>query len=153
MTAERFETIHSTEADIPKDPARCAIRNYIARQIPWARHITVGMETIRLYDYRCVHNPEGAVGKCTDCVARCLVWATPLRVRQAIKKFDASGHADFPPFTLRFEEAQAVPATQDRKQKRRAMNAYRAAIAAGEHKPNKRTAKAKARAMSSRRHG
>lgn len=153
MTVGKFEVIESGDDDVPKDPARCAIKNYIARQIPWARHITVGMETIRLYDYRCVHNPEGLVGKCARCPARCLVWATPLRVRQAIKEFDAIHHAVFPAFTLRFEEAQLVPATQDRVRKRQSMDAYRQAIADGEHKPVRRTAKAKARAMSVRRHG
>ena len=41
------------------EPARCVIANHVRKQHPWAKHVSVGVRTIRVYDYRCPHNPEG----------------------------------------------------------------------------------------------
>jgi len=151
MIEQRFNACHATSDDIPWDPRDCVIAHYIERMWPWAHYVSVGRRTIQVYDYRCPHNPAGKVGACAECPGRCLRWATPLRVLQAIEEFDATGDAEFPAFTLREDEAREVPAAQDKVKKRQAMAAYRAEVASGERKPHKRTAKAKARSMSRRR--
>lgn len=140
-------------SDVRRDPARCVIKNYIQRLLPWARHITVGARTIRLYDYRCEHNPEGKVGGCAECSGRCLEWATPRTAAKAIRDFDRGKVPTFPAFRLREDEAEIRQDDQDKRRKRAADKVYRARVNAGEIKPNKRSAKAKARAMSDRRKG
>lgn len=147
----KFEQRHSSDEDVPGDPMNCVIAREIKRQFPWARHVTVGRKTIRLYDYRCPHNPEGLVGVCSECPGRKLVWATPLRAAQAINDFDRTGEAEFPVFHLREEEAQIIPATQDKARKRQAMAEYRVAVMTGERKPKTKSAKARVRNMMARR--
>lgn len=91
--------------DVRKDPTRCVIHNHIKEELPWARHVSVGVRTIRLYDYRCEHNPDGLVGKCKECPGVRLVWATPLSAAKAIKEFDAGGDPEFPRIVLRLADA------------------------------------------------
>lgn len=143
----------STPDDVPGEPAKCVIAHHVRKIMPWARHITVGERTIRVYDYRCEHNPDGKMADCDKCAGRCLVWSTPQTAKRAIKKYDREGFATFPAFKLREDEAEVLPARQDRLRKREQSRRRRERIAAGEHKPNKVSGKAKARAMSDRRKG
>ena len=64
--------------DVRKDPMKCVVAHYLHNTYPWAKHISVGTQTIRMFDYRCKHNPEGKLGGCDQCVGRRLDWATPL---------------------------------------------------------------------------
>lgn len=139
--------------DVRGDPHRCVIAHYLAGRYPWMKSITAGLKTIRVYDYRCAHNPEGKQGRCSKCPGRCLVWATPLPVADAIRRFDRGEDPEFPPFALREDEARVMLSRQDPVKKRQAMKRYRGLVIAGEHKPNKRSAKAKGRDMSNRRKG
>jgi hypothetical protein len=150
MASERLEEQHAEPGDKRYDPAHCVMANAIRKAHPWAKNPTVGRETIRVYDYRCEHNPKGIRGKCGECPGRCLVWATPLRVRQAIQEFDRTGAATFPAFVLREDEAQ-ITARQDRGRKQRVQTAYNRAVAAGDRTPRKRTARDKERAKKARR--
>jgi len=141
------------EGDVRGDPARCVIERVVRESLPWAQHITVGRKTIRLYDYRCPHNPDGRVGKCDVCVGRRLEWATPLPAAEAIRFFDKGGNPIFPRFILREDEARVVPATQDKVKKRKAQAKYLREVAAGTRTVNHKSAKALARAKSNRRKG
>lgn len=139
--------------DVRKDPMRCVITHHIQRILPWARHVSVGTRTIRVWDYRCKHNPDGKLGACARCPGRCLVWATPLTAVRAIKDFDRGLNPTFTAFKLREDEADVVAQNQDKLRKRRASVDYRLRVASGQQIVNHRSAKAKARAMSDRRKG
>lgn len=147
----RIGVVTSDVSDIPHDPRDCAVAHEIERQLPWAHYVSVGLQTINLWDYRCEHNPQGKIAGCDRCVGRELTWATPLRVAQAIKEFDRNGFATFPAFALREDEARVVPSRQDKMQKRQKMNQYNADVRAGIVKPQRKTAKAKARTKAVRR--
>jgi hypothetical protein len=151
MTAEKIRRVKSAPGDIPGDPWECVMAHAVRRQFPWAKRVTVGRKTIKVYDYRCPHNPTGNVGECAECPGRGLVWATPLTVAEAIAEFDRNQCVEFPAFELREGEARVVVSAQDKVTKRRRMAEYTAAIKAGEIKPAKRTAKARARAKTVRR--
>lgn len=143
---------YATEEDIPGDPYHCAVRNLIRKEIPWARHISAGLRTIKVYDYRCPHNEDGKVGGCDDCPGRCLEWATPLSLVKAMKELDRTGTLPlFSSIQLREEEARVVLAAQEKQRKREAQRRYVAAVEAGSVKPRKRTEREKARAKRQRR--
>jgi hypothetical protein len=151
--AADLPTCTPTPADERGEPGRCVIANLVKNQIPWARHVTVGTATIRFYDYRCEHNPEGRTGGCDGCPGRCLELATPLAAADAIRAFDRGEDPVFPKFTFRPEEARVIAARQDPVRKAQIMRTYREEVATGLRKVNHLSARAKARAKSKRRRG
>jgi len=154
-TTATYETYACMAADNDnrRDPGRCVVANHIRDLYPWAKHVTVGKKTIKVYDYRCEHNPTGQIGKCDLCPGRALRFATALPLAKAITEYDRGGDPVFPRVQLREDEAEILPATQDKVRKREAMREYHRRVQSGEHVPNKRSAKAKARIKSNRRKG
>ena len=136
----------------PGNPHDCPYARDIRHRYPWAKHVKVGTKTISFYDYRCPHNPDGKLGGCSECPGKKIMLATPLAAAEAIRTYDRTGTAEFPPLTVRMEEARIVPATQDKRRKRIAQAVYQTQVAAGVRKPQKKTARAKGRAMARRRH-
>lgn len=155
MTTATYDTrvCRPGPEDVRGDPARCVIARHIERQHPWAKHVSVGVQTIRVWDYRCEHNPEGKCYRCALCPGRKLVWSTPQTAARAIRAFDKGGAPEFPAFKLREDEAEVVAATQDRVRKRRSGVIYRERVVSGELQVNHRSPKAMARAKSDRRKG
>lgn len=137
--------------DVRKDPRKCVIHNVIKGTYPWAKRITVGVRTIRMFDYRCIHNPAGKEGKCALCPGKCLEWATPLVAAKAIEAFDRGEDPVFPSFELRENEAIVVPALQDKVQKRRVQRQYIEDVKAGRRVPDSKSPQALAAAKRQRR--
>lgn len=153
IVEEDLRACRPKEGDVRKNPRRCVIHNHLVEEYPWARRVSVGTKTIRVYDYRCPHNKTGAPGGCDKCVGKRIEWATPLAHARAIKEFDAGNDPEFPPLNLNMNDAIEVPATQDKLKKRAANKKYNAEISTGERTPNKMSRRALGRAMSNRRKG
>lgn len=139
--------------DVRKDPGKCVISNLVREIYPWAKSVTAGKQTVKMYDYRCPHNPEGKISTCHTCGRKCLTWATPLVWAKAIKAFDEGEDPVFGRVELRMNEAVVVHPKQNLAKKAASSKKYREEKAAGTRVPNKQSGRAKARAKSNRRKG